>query len=55
MNFRRGRNPRGRGTRGTDVCTCPKCGKQIPHKRGIPCSVEKCPDCGTPMRGAFCL
>ena len=26
-------------------CVCPKCKKEIEHKRGIPCQEEKCPDC----------
>ena len=52
--FGRGRGS-GRGVRGTDTCTCPKCGKKVPHTRGIPCSSVKCPECGTLMRGEFCL
>lgn len=28
---------------------CPKCGKTITHKRGVPCQDEKCPDCGSKM------
>jgi cation diffusion facilitator family transporter len=26
-------------------CVCPKCGYQIPHERGIPCSSLRCPNC----------
>jgi hypothetical protein len=33
----------------TPVCTCPACGREIPHRRGVPCSLERCPDCGVPM------
>jgi|GEM_PF-3460361 predicted RNA-binding Zn-ribbon protein involved in translation (DUF1610 family) len=41
---------------GSDKCVCPKCGKELVHsQRGTPCSKLKCPDCGTPMRGARCM
>ncbi|MDD3491596.1 MAG: cation diffusion facilitator family transporter [Candidatus Pacebacteria bacterium] len=26
-------------------CVCPECGYKIPHQRGKPCSIFKCPDC----------
>lgn len=39
---------------GSDVCTCPKCGHQEPHNRGIPCVDIKCPKCDTQMTGEFC-
>ena len=26
-------------------CFCPKCDKKFPHKQGIPCQDEHCPDC----------
>lgn len=45
---------RGQGLGGTAECVCPKCGKTIPHQRGIPCIQTNCPKCGTPMRGVFC-
>ncbi len=32
------------------MCACPKCGYQIPHERGVPCSSLKCPDCGTDLQ-----
>jgi hypothetical protein len=37
----------GRGPEGE--CLCPKCGKQVPHERGVPCTQRICPDCGIPM------
>ena len=45
----KGKPPLGVG--GTDVCVCPKCGYEVPHKRGVPCNLTKCPKCGTPMTG----
>jgi len=27
-------------------CICPKCGYKTPHKPGIPCRDERCPNCG---------
>ena len=30
-------------------CVCPKCGKTVPHQRGVPCLQVTCPDCGTAM------
>ena len=40
---------------GSSVCTCPKCGHEEPHKRGVPCSKVKCVKCGTLMKGVNCL
>jgi hypothetical protein len=37
----------GRGPKGT--CVCAACGHQIPHKPGVPCRQEKCPQCGGTM------
>ncbi len=51
------RNPRAGGVQGArfsgsaGVCTCPKCGHQSPHERGVPCMNMKCPQCGEIMRG----
>jgi uncharacterized protein len=51
----------GRGLRasnrplGSSICTCPKCGHEEPHKRGIPCTQVECPKCKTPMKGVNCL
>lgn len=36
-------------TRCSDVCTCPVCGLEIPHKFGCPCKNEICPACGNHM------
>jgi uncharacterized protein len=33
----------------TDFCTCPQCGHQHPHTRGVPCSTQLCPDCSIPL------
>jgi len=30
-------------------CVCPKCGEKIPHRRGVPCQEEQCPNCGAKM------
>ena len=30
-------------------CVCPKCGKKVPHKAGVPCYDVKCPECDTSM------
>ena len=30
-------------------CVCPKCDMKLPHQRGVPCSEERCPDCGAKM------
>ncbi|WP_082447509.1 hypothetical protein [Youngiibacter fragilis] len=30
-------------------CRCPECGFKVAHRRGVPCSAEKCPQCGTMM------
>ena len=32
-------------------CICPSCGTSVPHQAGIPCFEQKCPKCGTAMRG----
>ena len=36
------------------TCTCPSCGHQIDHERGVPCSKGSCPKCQTPMQGDNC-
>jgi len=51
----RGRGLTGGGPLGSNVCTCPKCGYQMPHaQRGIPCTQIKCPKCKTLMKGEYC-
>ncbi len=30
-------------------CVCPKCGSKVEHKRGIPCSQVRCPECSISM------
>jgi len=31
------------------ACVCSKCGYQSSHKRGVPCTKQKCPKCGSSM------
>ena len=31
------------------VCKCIKCGHEVPHQRGIPCSQTTCPKCSSLM------
>ncbi len=33
----------------SDICICPACGFEIPHRFGCPCKDEICPECGTNM------
>lgn len=39
---RKGLGPQG-------MCVCPECGKEVPHKRGVPCYEKTCPKCGAKM------
>jgi len=45
---------RGQGLGGSEVCICPECKKEIPHKKGMPCIQQECSKCKVPLRGKFC-
>ncbi len=30
-------------------CVCPACGTTVPHRWGVPCNQEVCPNCGAAM------
>jgi len=30
-------------------CVCLKCGEKVPHRRGVRCLDERCPQCGKAM------
>ena len=30
-------------------CICPKCDYRIPHRSGVPCQEERCPNCGVKL------
>ncbi len=63
VNGRKGRSRAGgRGQRGgrgrmggplaggqAGSCVCPKCNESVVHERGIPCSEQQCPRCGTAL------
>jgi len=51
---RRAGRPINRRANATKECVCPKCGHKEAQTRGIPCTERKCPECGTPLRGAYC-
>ncbi|HAS83619.1 MAG TPA: hypothetical protein DCS43_13355 [Verrucomicrobia bacterium] len=42
----------GFGLGAVGACVCPKCGRQVAHQRGGPCTQLTCPDCGTTMTRA---
>lgn len=31
-------------------CICPECGKEVDHKKGVPCYEMECSVCGTKLR-----
>jgi hypothetical protein len=43
----------GRGGGAGGECICSDCGCTVPHKRGVPCTNMRCPDCGKPMMRVF--
>ncbi|MBW2039269.1 MAG: hypothetical protein JRI46_06700 [Deltaproteobacteria bacterium] len=43
-------NLTGRGLGPGGECICLVCAKVIPHRPGIPCREEVCPECGGRMR-----
>ncbi len=30
-------------------CVCPRCGATVPHRQGVPCTQQRCPECGAAM------
>jgi hypothetical protein len=34
---------------GVTGCVCPQCGREVRHRRGVPCTQSVCLACGTPM------
>jgi hypothetical protein len=30
-------------------CLCQRCGEKVPHTRGVPCSSQACPRCGSAL------
>lgn len=41
------RTPEHLGPQG--YCVCVKCGRRFPHRRGIRCTEERCPVCGSAL------
>lgn len=44
-----GRSGSGGGMGAAGRCVCPKCGTAFPHRQGIPCMEDRCPDCGVAL------
>ncbi|TLU81736.1 MAG: DUF134 domain-containing protein [Chlorobium sp.] len=39
-----------------DICVCPECGLELPHRKGEPCRENVCPSCGAGLhRKGGCL
>lgn len=55
LNEMQGQGTGPEGTGGTDVCVCPKCKVEFPHRRGVPCNQVHCPECGTELTGQGAL
>jgi len=47
-----GRRGGGRGLGPSGNCKCIKCGRELPHRPGMPCNQIMCPECGIPMMRA---
>jgi hypothetical protein len=53
QGMRRGRMSGDRAGAGPGgACICPGCGREAPHKAGVPCNTLTCPWCGTRMTRA---
>ncbi len=62
MRFRNRKRPcKGRKSALSDndnkscYCICPECNTRLPHQRGVPCYMTKCPECGASMLRQFCV
>ena len=47
----KGTGGKAQGDGGADICVCPKCGKEVKHAKGKPCSEMKCSKCGVVLVG----
>ena len=39
----------GSGMGAGGFCVCAKCGRRIPHRQGVQCIEERCPECGVAL------